>query len=162
MGVDPPTRAPTNATGAATMAVTGLWLFGLLMGASWWLPAMIVGYAFVVPVVSQTAGQQEAWRRWQAEDEPAEADRPREEPVSAGASAEPGRGAESTRDALETLRDRYARGELTDEQFERKLELLLETDTLENASEWTAERRRGTRTRERSEDDKRPDPEFES
>ena len=45
-----------------------------------------------------------------------------------------------------TLRDRYARGELTDDQFERKLDALLETESPENAAEWR------TRERERIED----------
>jgi hypothetical protein len=48
-------------------------------------------------------------------------------------------------DALATLRERYARGDLTDEQFERKVERLLETDTLENAED----RHRRGRDRER-------------
>lgn len=43
-------------------------------------------------------------------------------------------------DALETLRQRYARGELSDDTFERKLEALLETDVPEDA------RRRARRT----------------
>lgn len=43
---------------------------------------------------------------------------------------------EAQPDGLDTLRDRYARGELTEEQFERKVEHLLETDTPENATEW--------------------------
>ncbi|MWG34700.1 SHOCT domain-containing protein [Halomarina oriensis] len=53
----------------------------------------------------------------------------------------------NTRDAIETLRRRYANGELTDAQFEAKLDRLLETDTPENAAEWR-ERERG-RNRER-------------
>lgn len=36
-------------------------------------------------------------------------------------------------DPLETLRARYARGELTDEAFERKLDRLLETEVIEAA-----------------------------
>ena len=40
----------------------------------------------------------------------------------------------STRtEALETLRERYARGELTHEEFERKLEALMETESPEQA-----------------------------
>ena len=39
-------------------------------------------------------------------------------------------------DSLATLRERYARGDLTDEQFERKLDALLNTETRENATEW--------------------------
>lgn len=46
----------------------------------------------------------------------------------------------STLDALEILRERYARGDLTDEQFERKLEHLLGTTTLEDAVEWRRSR----------------------
>lgn len=40
-------------------------------------------------------------------------------------------GAESTDDALQRLRDRYAAGELDDVEFERKLERLLETEDVE-------------------------------
>ncbi|WP_410765867.1 SHOCT domain-containing protein [Haloferax sp. DFSO60] len=48
----------------------------------------------------------------------------------------------TSRDPLDTLRDRYARGELTDEQFERKLERLLETESLEDVEERLGERER--------------------
>ena len=41
----------------------------------------------------------------------------------------------SRTDALEILRDRYARGELTDQQFERKLERLIETESLEDVED---------------------------
>lgn len=40
-----------------------------------------------------------------------------------------------TDEPLETLRDRYARGELTDKQFEQKVEKLLETESLEEPEE---------------------------
>ncbi|MFP8888419.1 SHOCT domain-containing protein [Natrialbaceae archaeon A-CW2] len=42
---------------------------------------------------------------------------------------------QSTTNAHEILRERYARGELGDEQFENKLECLLETATLETTRE---------------------------
>lgn len=43
-------------------------------------------------------------------------------------------------DALQALRARYARGELTDETFERRLEHLLETGTVAEAENWTQHR----------------------
>lgn len=48
---------------------------------------------------------------------------------------------------IEELRSRYARGELTDEAFERRLERLLETEELERHLE--AERDRGERANDR-------------
>ncbi|MFD1513199.1 SHOCT domain-containing protein [Halomarina rubra] len=55
---------------------------------------------------------------------------------------------ESTADAIETLRTRYARGDLTDEQFESKLDRLMETDTPENAAAWRERERDRERGRE--------------
>ncbi|RRJ32034.1 SHOCT domain-containing protein [Halocatena pleomorpha] len=52
----------------------------------------------------------------------------------------------STQDALTTLRERYARWDLTDEQFDRKLTQLIETDTPENAVEWHERTERETET----------------
>jgi len=42
-----------------------------------------------------------------------------------------------TEDALETLRQRYARGELTDDEFERRVERLLETESVTDAQQYT-------------------------
>ncbi|EMA43616.1 hypothetical protein C449_13692 [Halococcus saccharolyticus DSM 5350] len=39
-------------------------------------------------------------------------------------------------DPLTNLRDQYVRGDLTDEEFERKLDRLLETESPENVAEW--------------------------
>lgn len=55
-----------------------------------------------------------------------------------------------TSDALATLRDRYARGDLTDEQFEHKLDALLETESPENAAEWRTRDQRRERIDERT------------
>ncbi|WP_236639833.1 SHOCT domain-containing protein [Salinigranum halophilum] len=52
-------------------------------------------------------------------------------------------GGHDTRDeALRTLRTRYAHGDLTDEAFERRLEKLLQTETVADAADWA---RGGTR-----------------
>jgi len=61
-------------------------------------------------------------------------------------------------DALEDLRARYARGELTDAEFERRVENLLETESLHEArefventddAEWSGEHAVEDRERER-------------
>jgi uncharacterized membrane protein len=51
--------------------------------------------------------------------------------------------AEPTVDPVEQLRERYARGELTDSEFERRLDRLLETESL-SAKEETGDETRET------------------
>ncbi len=126
-------RVRENATGIASMLVTGLWLAALFTGQSWWLAALLVGYVVVVPLVALLFGDEADRREWWDDWSSADAD---EDATTSD------RAAADDRDALETLRDRYARGELTDEQFERKLERLLETETLEETSEWHGRRER--------------------
>lgn len=46
--------------------------------------------------------------------------------------------ADSRKDALERLRTRYADGELSDSEFERRLELLLETETADDVERYLA------------------------
>lgn len=110
----PVTRARENLTGIVSVLVTGVWLAGAVTGQSWWLPFMLVAYVVVVPIVEMLFGEDESIEDWRDEGQ-------------RGRSGE----MEPT-DALATIRDRYARGELTEEQFERKLEQLLETETLED------------------------------
>jgi uncharacterized membrane protein len=112
-------RARGNVTGIVSTAVTAVWLAGLVTGQDWWLPALLVGYVAVVPLVAVLAGDDAARKRWWTDGE-----HRRDEQVD-----------DDGETPLERLRDRYARGELTDEQFERKLERLLETETLEDVED---------------------------
>lgn len=64
-------------------------------------------------------------------------------------------------DALETLRERYAAGELTDDQFEQKLDRLLETETLEDVQE-RLQRRRADRPPEHRHRTRDRDLEYDS
>jgi uncharacterized membrane protein len=143
----PHERLRENATAIASTVVTGIWLAALLTGQGWWLGALILGYVVVVPVVALLFGDEddrrewwddwvgdESWDEWFGSSTRDEDNERRER--------EREREPSSNRDALATLRDRYARGELTDEQFERKLERLLETETLEAVEDRQLERER--------------------
>lgn len=142
MGTDPRTRLRENATEVTATLVTGIWLAAMFTGQGWWLAALLFGYVVVVPMVALLFGDEDDVREWWTEDEidPETLEEASEEEPSAG-------------DALERLRDRYAAGELTDEQFERKLDRLLETETLEDADGWQRRRRaREERTADRNRD----------
>lgn len=108
-------RVRENASGIAATVITGTWLAMLMLDfpSGLWLAVMLFGYIAVIPVVSMLF------------DEEDEAD----ESEWTGAA---GTGGAEEETPLEKLRRRYAEGELTDEQFERKLERLLETETLED------------------------------
>ncbi|PGF17430.1 hypothetical protein CP556_15875 [Natrinema sp. CBA1119] len=130
-------RLRENATGIASLLVTAFWLGAMFTGQSWWLAALLVGYIAVVPLVAILFGDEEDQREWADDYVGTDESETVSESETTATDSET-----STRDALETLRERYAAGELTDAQFERKLERLLDTETLEDAEEWTRERSR--------------------
>ena len=141
----PRQRFRENATGITSTVVTGVWLVALFTDQSWWLAALLFGYIVVVPVVSMLFGDDEDWEEHAETDEQwADGERGADWTGGGWTTEEPGDGSPATdsRDALETLRDRYARGELTDEQFERKVERLLDTESLEATEERYRERER--------------------
>ncbi len=124
-------RLRNNAVEITSLLITGLWLGGLLLtDQNWWLGVLIVGYAAVLPIVQTLFGDHDEeyddaeddgeWSHWRGREK------------KSGSSKETNSGGD---DPLETLRERYARGELTDEQFERKLERLLETETIEDVED---------------------------
>lgn len=115
-------------TGVTAIAVLGVALTALFLGFSWFWMVFVIGYAVVVPIVAVLTGAGDE------DDEVDVADGRTGRETASTADRTP----DSTVDALDRLRDRYARGELTDEQFERKLDRLLETETLEDAREYAA------------------------
>ncbi len=135
-------RLRENATGITSLLVTAFWLGAMFTGQEWWIAALLVGYVAIVPLVAILFGDEDDQREWA--DDYLSAD-------TAETDAEPEPPTDSKPDALETLRERYAAGELTDEQFERKLERLLDTETLEEAQEWAQEQDRD-RTDDRERD----------
>lgn len=125
-------RIRENAVSLVSTLVTGIWLAALLLDFGWWLAFMLFGYIVLVPVTALLFGDEKDTEEWWEDD------------IDHAEATE--RDAED--DALETLRKRYARGELTDEQFERKLDRLLETETLEDVEDY----KRGVRREYGSED----------
>jgi uncharacterized membrane protein len=121
---DPLRRARENAVGLVSTLITGIWLAALFLNFDWWLAFMLFGYVVVVPVTALVFGDREDIEEWWEDDDVQTADSDTED------------------DALETLRRRYAQGELTDEQFERKLDRLLETETLEDVEDYKPSGRR--------------------
>lgn len=121
-------RLRGNAVGLTTMLVLGVGLLALFFGVpNFWL-IFALGFAVVVPIVAMLYGEEN-----EQEDQQSYRNRDREE-SRVGRDQKTHR-SETDDGPLETLRRRYARGELTDAQFERKLEALLETETLEDAED---------------------------
>ena len=120
--------------GAVALLVLGAGLgslFGLpiLAAVDFWI-VFVIGYAVVVPLVALLRG-------WRSETEMST----RESGATRRSATTDVDRTDADDEALTRLRDRYARGDLSEEQFERKLEVLLETETPENARE-RAERSR--------------------
>lgn len=131
-------RLLNNATEIAGTLITGTWLLLLFFGpGNLWLAVLLVGYIVVLPMVEMLAGEDDGDAETADE---AEARRARDDTD--------GRKNESDQDPLQDLRMRYARGELTDEQFERKVEKLLETETIEDVEDRFGQRDQSARERE--------------
>ena len=113
-------RASENATEIVSTLVTGIWLAALFTGQDWWLGFLLFGYVVLVPLTALLFGDRDDINEWWDD--------------QWGTSVEPTSEHDtgSNDEALSRLRDRYAQGELTDEQFERKLDRLLETETIED------------------------------
>jgi uncharacterized membrane protein len=119
----PRRRIRENATKVVSLVVTGVWLAALLADQGWWLPFMLFGYVVLVPLTAIAVGDDSA--AWWGDEEEAETET-ETDPLAPGADAG------EADSAVATLRERYARGELTDEEFERKLDRLLETEGLDD------------------------------
>ena len=126
-------RFRRNATGIAGTVVTGTWLAAMFLGYDWWLAALLFGYIVVVPVVAML---------FEDDESESESAKSLETTHEETANEREGKSPEPTDETpLETLRRRYAAGELSDEQFEHKLEQLLETETIEDVEARAARER---------------------
>ena len=110
-------RLRENVVGIVSTLVTAVWMGALFTDQSWWLAALLVGYIAIVPITAMLFGDEEEQEEWLDEDgDDSESNETEETP-------------------LETLRRRYAEGELSEAQFERKLDQLLETETIEDVED---------------------------
>jgi uncharacterized membrane protein len=99
--------------------VLGAGLLALFLGIDWFWMIFALGFAVLVPLVKVVS---DGFGTDDDGDETGRAESDRTTP-------------ESKQNALDALRDRYARGELSEAEFEQKVETLLETETLEGARE---------------------------
>jgi uncharacterized membrane protein len=121
------------AAGAVTFLTLGV-AFGLMaLGNPYFWVAFPVGFGGLMPMAIGLA-------RWF---ESREGTRSRSDPVP--------RREDDTDAALADLRERYARGELDDEEFEARVERLLETESVTDAREF-AERTRESTGKQRTAD----------
>ena len=146
----PRKRATDNITAIVSILVFGAGFVALFAGFDYFFLIWILGWVVLVPIVAILSGEdgsewdpfedQWEWDSWMGSETwtetSDESDSTQQDTISEG----------STADALSTLRERYASGDLTDEQFERKLDRLLETETPEDAEKWRERTTRETET----------------
>lgn len=99
-------------TSAVTLLTVGLAMTLLLLGWSQFWIVFVIGFAFVLPAATHLAN----WYDAEAE---------------SGGRTEDGRDGQQA--ALETLRERYATGEIGEAEFERRVERLIGTESVADA-----------------------------
>jgi uncharacterized membrane protein len=102
-----------EASAITVFLVLGIGLVALFTGQPWWWMVFPVGFAVVLPLVAILT---DAFAP--------DADATREDERDERNDAQ---------DALDTLRGRYARGEIDEAEFERRVDRLLENETVEDA-----------------------------
>jgi hypothetical protein len=137
--VSNPTRGlPGVVAGVITLAVLTVAFGAMALGVPYFWVAFPVGFGVVLPVAVGLAG------RFEASSARTGTPTPRPSDDAAGPVAD--RDEVVHDEALQTLRGRYARGELDEAEFERRVERLLETETVQQAADWTrADSRRPAR-----------------
>jgi hypothetical protein len=113
-----------------SLVVLGVGLSALFLGYEWFWVVFVVGFAAVVPiakVLTEALGVGAPERKRESESRPTDRNRTHDQTRNRTSESE------SEQDPLDALRSRYVHGELTEAEFERKVEALLETETPERA-----------------------------
>ena len=118
-------QSPNDLTKITPFLVLGAGFVAMFAGFDYFFVIWIIGFSVLLPIIAILSGENGG----NEDDEWTVEDTQHAESHSSTASS-------STQDALSTLRERYANGDLTDEQFERKLDRLLQTETPEDAEKW--------------------------
>jgi uncharacterized membrane protein len=126
-------------TAIVAMLVLGAGLVALFAGVNWFWMVWVLGFAVFVPVVAILTDQYDLIGVLTGRGR-------------SGSLSRPASDGDRKDDALETLKRRYARGEIDDEEFERRLERLVENESIDEVEA------RFERERERERD---PEVEFE-
>lgn len=147
-------RFVDNITAITPLLILGAGFIALFAGFDYFYLIWILGFVVVVPIIAILFDDMDDFDPFQ--DRSKNLGEGMKKEARSNQNTEPRssqQGAldeESTTDALSTLRERYASGDLTDAQFEQKLDRLLETETPEDAVEWRERTMREVET-ERSE-----------
>jgi uncharacterized membrane protein len=108
-------RISDNITQVTSTIITGVWLVALFTGQSWWLSFMLFGYIIVVPLTALIFGDEQDIDEWWDSDIDIdnEDEKEQEKPIK-------------------KLKNRYVNGEISEDQFDRKLQKLIETENVED------------------------------
>lgn len=123
-----------KAFGIFSLLILGAGFVGMIAGFEYFFVIWILGYAVVLPILGILFGEGGINREWNWRWESSRAREPTAE--DATRLTDDDQTPTSASDALTTLRDRYAHGDLTEEEFDRKLDRLLETESPESAAKW--------------------------
>ena len=113
-------RVRANITEVVGMCFLAVFVSAFFVGQRWLLGVGLLGMLVITPVVAFLFGDEDDVAEWWGEADRSSAD-----------ADDSGR-----LDPLDELRSRYARGDISDDEFERHVERLLETESLDAVAEY--------------------------